>query len=92
MNRMDYPIVTPEQLAAQLRSLRRAKKLSQAELGARVGLNQPRIAKIESGPRAISVGQLMRILGLLGARLVLQAPTTKGSSGSITPPGENSTW
>jgi len=71
---MDYPLITPQQLAAHLRSLRRAKHISQAELGKRIGLTQGRIGKIERDPHAVSIGQLMRILAVLGARFVLQVP------------------
>ena len=88
---MDYPLLTPRQLAAHLRSLRRAKKLSQAELGRRIGLSQGRIGKIERDPQTVSVGQVMRILALLGARFVLRIPD--GGS-AITPPGagDTATW
>jgi HTH-type transcriptional regulator / antitoxin HipB len=83
---VDYPVLTPSQLAAHLRSLRRAKNLTQAELGARIGLNQTRIGKIERDPRNVSMGQLMKILTLLGARLVLQLPST------TLPPVDTSSW
>ena len=74
---MEYSVLTPAQLALHLRSLRKARNLSQAELGAKLGVNQARIGKIERDPGAVSVGQLMQVLGLLGVRLVLKdsAPT-----------------
>jgi HTH-type transcriptional regulator/antitoxin HipB len=52
---VDYLIQTPNQLASHLRSLRRARGLTQAQLGTLVGLDQTRIAKIEKNPRRISV-------------------------------------
>jgi HTH-type transcriptional regulator / antitoxin HipB len=70
---MDYPIQSPNQLASHLRSLRRAQHLTQAQLGALVGLDQTRIAKIEKDPRRISVEQLVKILGALGMRILLQS-------------------
>lgn len=72
---MDYPIQTAAQLSAHLRSLRKAQNLTQAQLGARVGLNQARIGKIERDPTHVSVGQLMKVLATLGVRIVLQGPT-----------------
>ncbi|MGD9831242.1 MAG: helix-turn-helix domain-containing protein [Piscinibacter sp.] len=69
---MDYPIQTPLQLATHLRSLRKARGLSQADLGARLGVGQTRIARIEGNPTAISVEQLIELLGALGVRLVLR--------------------
>ena len=69
---MDYLLQTPSQLALHLRSLRKAKNLTQTQLGRLVGLDQSRIAKIERAPRLISVGQLLKILTALGVQVVLQ--------------------
>jgi HTH-type transcriptional regulator/antitoxin HipB len=74
---MDYLIQTPNQLASHLRSLRRARGLTQAQLGTLVGLDQTRIAKIEKDPRRISVDQLVKILSALGVRLLLQSAKTE---------------
>lgn len=81
---MDYPIQTPPQLAIHLRSLRRARGLSQAALGELLGVGQTRVARIEGNPTAISVDQLIEILGALGVQLVLrdigaQQPITRES-------------
>lgn len=88
---MDYLIQTPAQLSAHLRSLRKAQGLTQAQLGRQVGLDQTRIAKIERDPRLVSVGQLLRILTLLGVRIVLQTspkqPTPAGG-----PKDETANW
>jgi HTH-type transcriptional regulator/antitoxin HipB len=83
---MEYPILTPTQLAVHLRSLRKARSLTQAELGAKLGVNQARIGKIERDPRSVSVGQLMQILTLLGVRLVLQTPTPREAVSPSTKP------
>ena len=69
---MNFLIQSPAQLSAHLRSLRKAQGLTQTQLGHRVGLDQTRIAKIERDPRLVSVGQLLRILAVLGVRVVLQ--------------------
>ena len=63
---------TPAQLSEHLRSLRKAKGLTQAGLGALVGLDQTRIAKIEHDPSVVSVGQLMKLLTALQVRVLLQ--------------------
>lgn len=63
---------TPAQLSEHLRSLRKAKGLTQAALGALVGLDQTRIAKIERDPSVVAVGQLMKLLAALQVRLLLQ--------------------
>lgn len=69
---MDYPIQTPPQLSTHLRALRKARGFSQAELGSRLGVGQTRVARIEANPTAVSVEQLLEVLGALGVRLVLQ--------------------
>src|SRR3954469_16233201 len=69
---MDYPLQTPSQLSIHLRALRKARGLSQAELGARLGVGQTRVARIEGNPTAVSVEQLLEVLGALGVRMVLQ--------------------
>jgi HTH-type transcriptional regulator / antitoxin HipB len=74
---MDYLVQAPNQLASHLRSLRRAHRLTQAQLGTLVGLDQTRIAKIEKDPRRISVNQLVKILSALGVRLLLQSAKTE---------------
>jgi len=71
---MDYPIVTPQQLATHLRALRKARNLTQAELALRLGLTQSRLGKIERHPETVSLDQLIKTLNLLGARLVISVP------------------
>lgn len=88
---MDYPLLTPKQLAANLRSLRREKQLTQSSLGLKLGLSQRRIATIELEPEAVSIGQMMRILALLDARLVLRVPGEKNGAAS-DPPGDDVAW
>lgn len=69
---MDYLISIPDQLAPQLRSLRKARRLGQADLALKLGLSQSRIAAIERNPAAVSAGQLLEILKVLGVDLVLR--------------------
>ena len=66
---MSFPIQTPSQLAAHLRALRTAKSWSQEQLGAKLNLSQARIARIEKDPLSVSVGQLLRVLSALDARM-----------------------
>ena len=69
---MDFLIAISDQLAPQLRSLRKARRLSQAALALKLGLSQSRIAAIERNPAAVSAGQLLEILKVLGVELVLR--------------------
>ena len=68
---VNYLLQTPAQLAKHLPSLRNARHLTQTQLGALVGLDQTRIAKIEANPQRVSVGQLFKILSALGVQVQL---------------------
>jgi HTH-type transcriptional regulator/antitoxin HipB len=77
---MNYPILTAAQLSSHLRSLRKARGITQTQLGRRVGLSQSRIGKIERDPALVSVGELLRILGELGVCVLLQGPAAASGS------------
>lgn len=70
---MNYPLRIPDQLRPHLRALRKRQGLTQAQLGALVGVKQARIAEIEANPGAVSLDQLNRVLAALGATLHLHA-------------------
>jgi HTH-type transcriptional regulator / antitoxin HipB len=63
---------SPAQLSDHLRSFRKARGLTQAQLGALAGINQARMAKIERDPSLVSVVQLLKLFTVLRVRVVLQ--------------------
>jgi HTH-type transcriptional regulator/antitoxin HipB len=69
---MNYGIATPSEARAVLRALREGRKLTQAQVGRRLGLSQKRIARIESSPQRIKVDQLAKLIAVLGGRLVIE--------------------
>lgn len=69
---MAYPVNAPIQLRAVLRALRKARGLTQAELGRRVGRSQKRIARIEAAPERASFDQISQLIAILGGRLVVE--------------------
>jgi len=71
---MNILVHSPSQLSTHLKSLRKTQKLTQTQLGARIGVKQTRIADIEKNPGAVSVAQLMQVLHALDARLLLAPP------------------
>ncbi len=81
---MDFPILSPSQLSQHLRSLRKVRGLSQADLGTRMGLSQSRIARIENSPTQVSVDTLLQLLSALGAQMVL----SDADVGSSTAPND----
>lgn len=86
---MDYTLNFPQHLGLHLKSLRKAKGMSQAELASLLQVTQSRVATIEKDPSAVSVRQMMAILELLGAQLVVRTqtqPTEATISGTAPAP------
>ncbi len=83
---MDFPLHFSDQLREHLRALRKARGLTQAELGRLLGLGQARIAEIEANPGVVGLDQLMRLLSALDASLVLRDGTTAPATRPPLPP------
>jgi HTH-type transcriptional regulator/antitoxin HipB len=81
---MDYPIQSPGQLSSHLRALRKARGLSQVQLGAVLGIGQTRITRIERDPSAISVEQFLGVLNALAVQMVLRPVDARQAAGSAT--------
>jgi HTH-type transcriptional regulator / antitoxin HipB len=60
------------QLRQHLRSLRKARGLTQARLAQLLGVVQSRVAAIEANPGSLSVEQLLKVLAVLDAQLVVR--------------------
>ncbi|WOB08629.1 helix-turn-helix domain-containing protein [Piscinibacter gummiphilus] len=71
---MDYPLKLADQLRPQLQALRKQRGMTQAQLGAAIGVTQARVVEIEANPGAVSLQQVMQVLGVLGATLVIRDP------------------
>ena len=81
------PIHTPDQLSVHIKSLRKARGLTQAQLGERIGVKQVRVADIERSPGSVSLDQLLQVLHALDARLLL-ADTRAHPPAAPTPPNK----
>lgn len=66
---VSFPLLTSVQLGRMLQSARKARKLSQAQVGARLGLSQKRVSALERDPGSISVDQLLRWCAAVGLAL-----------------------
>lgn len=77
-----FIVTNPSQLTAYLRALRRARGLTQADLGARLGVSAARISTIERNPGVLSTALLLKLLQALGARLQLETDTTGSPKGA----------
>ncbi|MEX1166979.1 MAG: helix-turn-helix transcriptional regulator [Hydrogenophaga sp.] len=69
---MDLNLAFPEQLSLHLRSLRKARGLTQAQLASRMGVGQSRISAIETDATKLTAEQLLRLLSALDASVVLR--------------------
>jgi HTH-type transcriptional regulator / antitoxin HipB len=75
----DILLQTPQQLSSHVRSLRKRLGLTQAQLGARLGVEQARIGKIERNPGSISVEQLLQLLTVLEADILIRPRNTRST-------------
>jgi HTH-type transcriptional regulator/antitoxin HipB len=80
-----FPIQASAQLSVHIKSLRKARGLTQAELGQRIGVKQVRIADIEKNPGAVSLDQLVQLLHALDAGLLLIDKLAAASSAPYPP-------
>ena len=81
---MTQPLLTTLQLGRFLQSARKAAKLTQAEVGARMGLSQKRISALELDPGSLTADQLLRLCGILGLEMTIggkQAPPPRVAEG-----------
>ena len=69
---MDFPLATVAQFTDHLRALRKARGMTQADLGRIIGVSQSRIADIERDPGSVGVTQMHQILSALGGQMILR--------------------
>ncbi len=78
------PLHIADQLKPMLRSLRKKRGLTQAQLGQLLGVSQARVAEIEANPGVVGIAAMLKVLSTLGAGLQLQVHDSFGS-GSTAP-------
>ena len=69
---MYFPFQLVTQLPQLMRSFRKSRNLSQAELAQLLGVTQARVTAIERNPGVISVKQFFKILQVLQVELVFR--------------------
>jgi len=79
-----FPVRFPDQLRQHLRALRKRRGLTQAQLGALVGVSQARIAEIEANPGLVNFEQLTKLLSVLGVSLTLQEEAAAPAATRVT--------
>lgn len=87
MSARSQPITTAAQLGTVLQGARKSRRLTQAELGTRMGLSQKRVSELELAPGTLSVEQLLAICAQLGLQLSVQpridARPAPGGTGAV---------
>jgi HTH-type transcriptional regulator / antitoxin HipB len=66
-----HPITSPTQIGATVAARRKALKLSQTDVAARLGLSQNRLSELESHPETLTVEQLLALANVLGLEVAL---------------------
>lgn len=74
------PLVTALQLGQLLKATRKHRKLTQADVAARLGLSQNRISYLEQHPEEISFKQLLAWCAAIGLDLCLGERDTSPSA------------
>jgi HTH-type transcriptional regulator / antitoxin HipB len=89
---MDYPLKMADQLRPQLQALRKQRGMTQAQLGAAIGVTQARVVEIEANPGAVSLQQVMQVLAVLGATLVIRDPGPMAAEPTPAPTPRRGSW
>lgn len=83
---MDTLLVqSPSQLSLHLKSLRRSRKLTQADMARRLRVTQERYSQMERNPELIATGRLLELLAVLRADVLLKLRPQE-SAATATPP------
>lgn len=82
-----YPLLTAMQLGRLLQTARKARKLSQAQVGASLGLSQKRVSALELDAGSISVDQLLRWCAAVGLSLEIGAREEEAKPAESMPRG-----
>jgi HTH-type transcriptional regulator/antitoxin HipB len=68
-------LTTPRQAGEILRGRRKARKISQADLAAKLGVGQSRLSTLERDAAGLTLDRLLALAKLLGLELVIRDAT-----------------
>jgi HTH-type transcriptional regulator/antitoxin HipB len=76
---MAQPLTQSSQVGRILTARRRALKLSQKALAAKLGISQNRLSEIEADPARLSLQRLLEVANILGLELLIEdrKPSTR---------------
>lgn len=79
---MEYRLAITQQLPSLLRSIRKKNRITQQQLGERLGLSQRMVAKLEAHPEKASFERVLHALNALEIDVVLKERKTPSLSSS----------
>jgi HTH-type transcriptional regulator / antitoxin HipB len=65
-------LTTPSQVGEVLRARRKARKISQAQLAAKLGIGQSRLSTLERDASGLTLDRLLAIARILGLDILVQ--------------------
>ena len=92
---MEYRLTIAQQLPSLLRSIRKKNRITQQQLGERLGLSQRMVAKLEARPEKASFERVLQALSALEIGLVLKerkTPSLPSSRNDSMKNSEDDTW
>lgn len=92
---MEYRLAIAQQLPSLLRSIRKKNRITQQQLGERLGLSQRMVAKLEAHPEKASFERVLHALSALEIDLVLKerkTPSLPSSRNDSMKNSEGDAW
>jgi|EP00824_Muranothrix_gubernata_P019307 HTH-type transcriptional regulator/antitoxin HipB len=86
---------SPAQLSLHLKSLRKSRKLTQADMAKRLAVTQERYSQMERNPELIATGRLLEILAALGVDVLFKlrpAESARTPTPTPTPTRRGEDW
>jgi HTH-type transcriptional regulator/antitoxin HipB len=77
-------VQSPSQLSVHLKSLRKSRGLTQAQLADRLQITQERYSQIERSPEVVATERLLEIFAVLGVDMLLRLRPPE-SAQTVTP-------
>lgn len=77
-------VQSPSQLSVHLKSLRKSRSLTQADMADRLQITQERYSQIERNPEAVATERLLQIFAVLGVDMLLRM-RRPGNAEAATP-------
>jgi HTH-type transcriptional regulator / antitoxin HipB len=90
MNAMEQLVTTAKQIGQIVRARRRARKLSQREVAAKLGVSQGRLSVLETDAAGLTLDRLLTLANALGLEIVVRDAATEPATKKK--PSRRSEW